>query len=206
MERDPRHCYSHFVPFTTDEEEYDEILEYLKGADLRRGDLIVGLDNGYRNNDVSIYDGRNIVELYTEIDDYGSLPPEFRAIENNIPIRYWKNKNDTVVGRGIDHNSIVWVSTHLLLPYINNIQTKKDSKGKVVIFLTFAYQNNEYVIIFDYATSYDEKDADEYTITPSTLNQFIEKFQSMIRNNEVINLFFESEYYGQNTSDNTLYW
>ena len=91
----------------------------------------------------------------------------------------------------------------LILPYINNIQMSKDGNNK---FLTFTHQNKDYFIIFNYEISSNEKDADEETITPSTLNKYIDKFQGEIRNNEAINLSFESEYYSMNVSDNILYW
>lgn len=76
-------------------------LEYLtsrEGVDPERGDLLKHASNTYRNALTYIYDGESFVELSHELDDYGSLPPEFTVAE--FPPDYW-------VGR-IEHNNIIW--------------------------------------------------------------------------------------------------
>lgn len=199
MQRDPQHCYSHFVPFSLEynydsDDEEETILSYLKNAnaDLRWGDLIVGSDHGYRNNDVRIYNGEEIVDLYDEIDDYGSLPSEFHIIENNIPIRYWYNiDDDSPTKRGIDHNSIVWVKTSLIRPYLSTI----NDDG--IIYMKFTYNNENYYIIFDF----DDK--------PSLVT--VNKFVSTLNTEEVIPLNFISQTFAQDQftqlgTDKILYW
>lgn len=72
--------------------------------DLRRGDIVAMKDRNqtYRNNGKAIFDGKDIVPLYDDLDDYGSVPPTF-FIGDEFPIMHWTSD--------VDHNQIVWIDT-----------------------------------------------------------------------------------------------
>ena len=65
------------------------------GNQLKRGDLIAPKSDLYRNDNIFIYDGKKFILLNYEVDDYGSVPAQFKAV-SEFPIDYWVNR--------IDHN------------------------------------------------------------------------------------------------------
>lgn len=74
-----------------------------QGKELKRGDIIGG--GGYRNEGRYIFDGENIVELDTSVDDYGALPPEYKFPA--FPLNYWYDPLSREYL--IDHNEIQWI-------------------------------------------------------------------------------------------------
>lgn len=110
-----------------EEEELDAILKYLQenNYDFKYGDLIELLQySGYRNQGIYIFDGKKIINLEDDPDDYGTLPRIFKVLQKNeygfIPsICYWHNNFETTysedddtsdidLSRRIEHNSCVW--------------------------------------------------------------------------------------------------
>lgn len=84
------------------EELRDAELKYLifrEGVQPERGDLLKHTFNTYRNDLTYIYDGEEFVDLWYDLDDYGSVPPDFTAEE--FPPDYWVDR--------IEHNNIIWV-------------------------------------------------------------------------------------------------
>lgn len=76
--------------------------EYVKeNLKPTRGDIIdtVFEEHRYRNEGKYIFDGKNVIKLDYDVDDYGAVPPEFQ----DFAIGWWK---DT-----IDHNNIQYLST-----------------------------------------------------------------------------------------------
>lgn len=68
-------------------------------TNIRRGDIIYFQKFGaYRNDGVYMYDGKKIVDLNYDIDDYGSVSQEFLAIDE-FPLDYFVDV--------IDHNQII---------------------------------------------------------------------------------------------------
>jgi hypothetical protein len=62
---------------------------------LKRGDAIFNGDD-YRNNGIKLWDGNKVIELYTEFDDYGTVPPDMTA--NSVgSSTFWEH---TVTGHG----------------------------------------------------------------------------------------------------------
>lgn len=182
--RESGHAASHFVPGSIAEDhDYVGALEHLRetNTDLRRGDLIrYQEDAGYRNNGVAIFDGEKIVDLYTEIDDYGSLPEEFRVIEENVPIGYWRDVSDEQPG--IAHNNIVWFDHRSVRDQaLANIQLGKVETGEHLVFTTFIYNDKEYRIIFD---PYGVKDT-KY-LTKNQVNKFITKAREQLSSDKLI--------------------
>lgn len=83
------------------EEVRDAELKYLifrEGVEPERGDLLKHTFNTYRNDLTYIYDGEEFVDLWYDLDDYGSVPPDFTVEE--FPPDYWVDR--------IEHNNIIW--------------------------------------------------------------------------------------------------
>lgn len=72
-----------------------------------RGDVVC-FGGGYRNERKLIFDGTKLEHLYTDIDDYGSVPPNYVVGDNlnEFDIGNFENL--------IDHNSINWLSKEKL--------------------------------------------------------------------------------------------
>ena len=164
--RQEQHCFSHHIPADVitpaedtmfEDNELENALKYLRSqnADLRKGDLILfDAKIGYRNTGVAIFDGERVVDLYSEVDEYGSLPPQLHVIEDGVSINYWGYNGDTDTTRGIAHNNIVWFN-HLLVrdQCLENLQYHHIRNGLYGISTTFTYNNIVYTIIFDYTDS-----------------------------------------------------
>ncbi len=158
--RSVNHCYTHYVNFKAEDEnqltdeEAKEILMILNDSDidLRRGDLIsTHAEHGYRNQEISIYDGVNIVNLCYDYDDYGCVPEQFKVIQE-FPINYWKDdwKISDVRKRGIDHNNIVWFDHNIVKDQcIKNITHKIVNDGKYGAITQFTYNDKIYYIVLD---------------------------------------------------------
>lgn len=72
-----------------------------------RGD-VMNFNGHYRNENKMIFDGTKLIQLYTKIDDYGSVPPEF--VCGDLPEEF--NIGD--FEKLIDHNFINWLSKDTL--------------------------------------------------------------------------------------------
>jgi len=182
------HCYSHHIPanvVTPEEEtlftdeELQQALQYLHkiDADLVKGDLVIfDAVEGYRNTGVAIFDGINIIDLASELDDYGNLPQSFRVIEGGVPIRYWEFLDETNEGRGITHNRIVWFDhSKVLQQCLANIKFGLVDDKHSAIHTTFYYAGQQYNIIYEV---YGDPDVvryiDELTVRLSDLTNLLE--------------------------------
>jgi hypothetical protein len=79
-----------------------------KSLNIERGDVIHFGNDNYRNNNKLIFDGEKLIELYTDADDYGSVPPTFVCGDE---------PNDFDIGDFedcIEHNTINWLSKEKL--------------------------------------------------------------------------------------------
>ena len=68
---------------------------------MDRGDVIC-FGGSYRNERKLIFDGEKLENLYTDIDDYGSVPPNYEVCDDGFDIGDFEDL--------IDHNSINWLS------------------------------------------------------------------------------------------------
>jgi len=68
---------------------------------MSRGDVIC-FGGSYRNERKMIFNGEKLEHLYTEIDDYGSVPPDYEVCDDGFDIGDFEDL--------IDHNSINWLS------------------------------------------------------------------------------------------------
>lgn len=94
--------YQEYSPADLKDEIRAEIISSM--PDLKRGDIVAmqDKDRTYRNDGKAIFDGKDIVSLYDELDEYGSVPPTF-FIGDEFPITHWLED--------IVHNCIVWIDT-----------------------------------------------------------------------------------------------
>jgi len=166
---------------------------------VKRGDLICftkdGIKNrGYRNEGVYIWDGSKMCNLYTEIDDYGSVPPEFK-VGKEFPPDYWIYK--------IAHNDIVWLEDDLY--NINNYEIidnnriivyTKEYNYKIMIYHSFfddypiklnkyrlSINNNQIQLITNYTCNYNLfKTIYNISIKDSRINQ--DEIINYIKNND----------------------
>jgi hypothetical protein len=102
---------------------------------MSRGDVIC-FGGDYRNERKMIFNGEKLEHLYTEADDYGSVPPTFLVGDNDDEF----NIGD--FEESIEHNSINWLSKDKL----KEIQIYEDANkilGSVII------QGKKWVIDFD---------------------------------------------------------
>lgn len=119
------HCRSHIIPegtITLEDEvvpskkELDRALKYLQSKYIHPqfGDLVIFEEySGYRNNGITIFDGKKIIDLSRDPDDYGTLPKKFRVLQKNengtrFPLFYWHNLSEDEDWQGITHNTYVW--------------------------------------------------------------------------------------------------
>ena len=91
-----------------------------KDNNIQHGDII-NFEGGYRNQGKWIWceKSKMIKHLYTEIDDYGSVPPEFKVGKQFKP-NHWVEV--------IDHNTIIWLEDDLY----DKIKLAYDDKNNVV--------------------------------------------------------------------------
>ena len=103
---------------------------------IKAGDVVsIESETGYRNEGVFIWNGKKVVNLYTKLDDYGSVPPEIEISDDNDLDAYsWE--------RLIDHNKIVWYSPEIRdriknsLNVVNGSYTAQvDIRGKTWNFI-----------------------------------------------------------------------
>ena len=77
----------------------------IKDYSIQHGDII-NFEGGYRNEGKMIWcdNEKRIKDLYSEIDDYGSVPPQFKVGRRFKP-NHWV--------KVIDHNTIIWLEDDL---------------------------------------------------------------------------------------------
>lgn len=216
--RAQQHCVGHTIPATivtleeetiASESEMERALNYIRAQkiDLIRGDLVLFESAlGYRNNGVTIFNGTKIMDLYSEVDDYGSLPPEFRVIEDGVSIRYWHPIDGT--GVGIDHNYIVWFNHRLVQDEcVRNLQYGTVSNDIYAIFTSFYYNKMTFTIIFDYTdVLYDSVNRDTYKFNdPTKVQQVLEIAKKSLQNTNMIVFHCESESYPDMDRERTLF-
>ena len=200
------HCFAHHVPGSISDynwedycEDYDSdnscddayeantpfgaALTYLQNtkADLRKGDLVIfDRTGGYRNEGVTIFNGKEIVNLFTEVVDYGSVSQEFRVIEDGVPLTYWKNiDEEDPTKHGIAHNEFVWFNHALVRDQCLENATYGLIDGGYAIYTTFVYEDKKYRIILNVGVE-SERDTYEFHSSgqgPELLNDFCERLR-----------------------------
>lgn len=111
---------------------------YNPASFMSRGDVIHFEGDDYRNANKMIFDGEKLVDLHYDVDDYGSVPPEFVVGDKNDEFNIGDFEDL------ICHNSINWLSKEKLKEITFSIDENKDKVlGKVSI------KGTEWKIILD---------------------------------------------------------
>jgi hypothetical protein len=218
--RQSQHCISHHIPITVVPNANDlspndlaNALAYLHKikADLVRGDLIL-FDSKvrYRNDGVAIFTGTEIIQLYYEIDDYGSLPPDFHVIEDGVSLGYWEYIDDTDNGRGIDHNDIVWFNHTLVRDQcISNIIYTVIEDSKHAVLTSFTFNGQSYRIIYCYADTdsvWDEVNDETYSFkNDSARDAVLRSFEQLFKLNFLFHFETAADYYPTSSNEHTLF-
>jgi len=107
---------------------------------MTRGDVIC-FGGQYRNERKMIFNGEKLEDLYTEIDDYGSVPPTYEVCDNGFNVGDFEDL--------IDHNSINWLSLKKLkeikiFEKDNQVVGIVEIKGKLWDIDCYIHQEFEY--------------------------------------------------------------
>lgn len=123
-------------------EGFHEISEYIMlTLNIIRGDIILLHDDEldlYRNNGKYIWSGTKLEPLYEEIDEYGSIPPDYKVTQTLFNPRYWSTT--------ISHNYIYWLSEDFLDEIQSTITLIPDIAQYVA---TYTYNGKTQYVIFD---------------------------------------------------------
>ena len=102
------------------------------------GDAFHWLDEGYRNQNLLFWhETDGIMFPYTEIDDYGSVPPCFVVGNGGFSPDHWSDM--------VDHNGLVFLSDELVAEIKENL-VKKERKYGPVYTCTIDINNIGYVV------------------------------------------------------------
>jgi hypothetical protein len=94
---------------------------------VQHGDILWWLEGrGYRNENLLFWhEDQGIVFPYTEIDDYGSVPPCFRVGPDFLP-EFWFPSEE--YKHKVDHNSLVFLEETLVQEIKENLKEVKPGK------------------------------------------------------------------------------
>lgn len=100
--------------------------KYAMKHKLHNGATLEFPADGYRNHNLLFWDAQNneIVEPFTEIDDYGSVPPRFVVGDGYFNPGDWLNE--------VDHNSYVFPAKSLMNEMKEFAETHPDEKKMIV--------------------------------------------------------------------------
>jgi len=107
---------------------------------MKRGDVIHFGNDEYRNNDKMIFNGENIEYLYTEVDDYGSVPLNY--VCGDSPDEFDIGDFENI----INHNSINWLSKEKLKEIIFDIDIDENNDK---VLGSVSIKGTEWKIILD---------------------------------------------------------
>lgn len=167
--------------------EFTEIMKktkIFKSLPLLRGDVVYfSWIGGYRNDAKLFWDGEKLIQFYHNIDDSGSVPPEFKFPE--FPLNHFR---DTV-----DHNGIVWFTNEKVQEIISNIDTEsfdipcKDNETDEIEFHVICDKFKTYV-----TDNYNTKFRFKVSV-PSCINEYISIFKEGFVQKSWLN-FEDSDY------------
>ena len=134
---------------------------------IKRGDLVCFTTDEYRyrNENVLIYDGDKLIELYGRYDEYGHVPDSFVVNDTNFAPNYWVGK--------IWHNSYFFPNSDIRQRAVDAITYGELSGFKEPVhYSRFPIGEKIYTLIFDHYTHIEEDDEDdeddEVSLCPTT--------------------------------------
>lgn len=117
----------------------NKYLMNLAKTTFKKGDILMDSYYNNRNDGKFIYDGEQFIDLYNEIDEYGSAPDILLNI-TEVPLDYWINS--------ISHNSIVWCDLSSM-EFINTVLINNDDDDEDPFKIsTFVHNNTNYAVIY----------------------------------------------------------
>lgn len=174
------------------------INEQVKAGKLEAnaGDVIfTGFE--YRNNGKYMWDGKKAINLYTGVDDYGSVPPVIQIGEDN----------DFLPGSWIDlidHNEFIWFSKSIVSKLkfkANKEDMDEPVRAEVVI------RKQKYVFIVE---SFNGKEVNPYDLTENDIkdiNESVKKgyasFFGAGRENGAYNIHVRTSFLRQSNGSKT---
>lgn len=108
-----------------------EFIAEAKKLPLARGDLVrlnCSEEGNYRNDNLFIFNGKELEDLCFDYDEYGSLPPDYQVTETDFHPFYWakcRTNRETFSYNEIVHNSIFFLSKGFKQMFIDNIKWEK---------------------------------------------------------------------------------
>ena len=148
-------------------------LTFNPGAIMEAGDII-NFEGSYMNERKMIFNGVKLMHLYTDIDDYGSIHPNFKVGLDYEPC-HWKH--------AIVHNSIIFLEDDL---FERIVLYEKDGiiEGKIDMFsytykIKIIYNNNNKFDEYKFKgyvntnkLNYIESESDDHIIVSYTENKY----------------------------------
>ena len=109
--------------------------KYAMKHQLHNGATLEFPADGYRNNNLLFWDAQNneIVEPFTEIDDYGSVPPRFVVGDGYFNPYDWLNE--------VDHNSFVFPAKPLI-EEMKEFAMKHPAEKKMIVTIN----DDDYIV------------------------------------------------------------
>jgi hypothetical protein len=141
---------------------------------MSRGDVIHFGNDNYRNNNKLIYDGVKLQELWTEVDDYGSVPPTFLCGDG---------PGDFNIGDFediIENSTINWLSKEKLKE-IEIVKNKDEVYGKVQI------KGKKWIITIDNINMVSNSIDDKFNCVKQYINKLIDNYDDINKRHPIIN-------------------
>jgi ASC-1-like (ASCH) protein len=118
---------------------------------IKKGDLIVFNESGeeedrYRNEGVYIWNGKNLRNLDSVLDDYRHIPGDEFPVGDVYPVDYWTQIHDNKRYFMIAHNEII----HLEKKLYGKIEIKHDKKTNIFTGNVLIHDENVIVLFEDY--------------------------------------------------------
>lgn len=105
----------------------ERVIKFLKRSNIRRGDVAHFEQFGsYRNEGKVMWSGTELIALYDDFDEYGSVPSEFKLEEFNNNKNYFRDS--------IDHNCLVWINGPDYVITKKKVLTKIENK-KIYVYV-----------------------------------------------------------------------
>lgn len=144
---------------------------------IRRGDL-VRLESvpEYRNDGICIFDGRHMLDLGLEPDEYGTLPSSFLVI-TEFPVDYWHYYRHMIT-----HNYIVWFHPY---PFVDQLLSTVEygqslllwGYDKFVISAHFTYRDQVHRIIYHSYLDVGPMDEQQLSLPESMVTPLLDLFR-----------------------------
>ena len=152
-------------------------LHYVESEHMKRGDLVCLKEKRWRNDDVYIFDGATLIELSTEYDSYGHIPPEFEVSDNGFGPNHWRDI--------IDHNGYFFPVDEIRQRALASIKIGTfEWFDEPLLHSIFRIGDEEYTLFFDHVLYEDcQSDTERLNMFQTILKD--EPWSSAVYNSEI---------------------